>query len=410
MKTKAKYCLLSLIIAVIGGYLLMVAAYCLPIDVIRKNVSHSMSVFFDRTDSTGGFQYLQVDRFTDSLMVNTAIDRGTGNPFKDAVLNTRLLYPEKSSTESLVKSLLVEDTDMAHEEIYSRYWHGYLVFLKLALMVSHVQGIYMINICIQLFLTVTLALKMVEVMGKKNMYAWLYTLFILNPVSMAICFQYGATFYVTTITLLYILTHASQMKDTNRIWKVMLWAGIAMSYLDLLTSPIVTWGFPLLIIITLNHSSLRERVKEFFIGSFAWGIGFAGMWMSKWILATIVRKEAALQDVMKSVVGYTSNRPENGQGRFDGMIANIHFLSNKAVLLTVIIGVCIIMAWVVRDKLVFDLQASALVYLLFVAATLLWFIIINGHASIHYFMTYRNMTVAIFAVELMILESWKRKE
>lgn len=74
----------------------------------------------------------QLDNFTDSIMVRNAIFPGTGNLIEDAMLNPKYSYRGASQTDSLLKELQGE-TENREVSRYARYWHGYLLYLKLLL-------------------------------------------------------------------------------------------------------------------------------------------------------------------------------------------------------------------------------------------------------------------------------------
>ena len=64
----------------------------------------------------------------------------------------------------------------------------------------------------------------------------------------------------------------------------------------------LTLGLPLVFLLAENRKSLKEDIT-FFVGSCAaWGIGYAAMWGSKWILGSLITEENIIADALESVL------------------------------------------------------------------------------------------------------------
>ena len=149
MKTTG-YMVGCLIAAIAIGTLLMIAVYLLPVDPMREHVRESISMDEDRADQTQwapGFVYSITDNFTDSIMINNAIFRGTGSVVEDAMMNPYTRY-EESMTGSLVEELLTDEQKISAIINYPRYWHGYLIWLKPALLLFSLSSVKTINSCL----------------------------------------------------------------------------------------------------------------------------------------------------------------------------------------------------------------------------------------------------------------------
>lgn len=121
-------------------------------------------------------------------------------------------------------------------------------------------------------------------------------------------------------------------------------AGVLTSYFDFLTYPIVTLGFPLCTFFLLNGNEsagkggnfrqgrqaakegipegvgnggvLKDTVRRVVGYSICWGIGYAGMWAMKWIIADLTLHTGTIKDAVWSIIGRTE--AIGGRPRFNG--------------------------------------------------------------------------------------------
>lgn len=81
--------------------------------------------------------------------------------------------------------------------------------------------------------------------------------------------------------------------------------GSITSFFDLLTTPLLTLGFPLLVWISLQpdeQTEIKKDVVTIFKHSVSWFSGFALTWVTKWLLGTIVLGENIFSDAWEQSV------------------------------------------------------------------------------------------------------------
>lgn len=76
------------------------------------------------------------------------------------------------------------------------------------------------------------------------------------------------------------------------------------SFLDLLTYPLYTWAFPLLLLILLSEDGQKalNYVKTVVVSGLGWILGYAGMWFGKWALAGWIVHRNVIQEAWKEVL------------------------------------------------------------------------------------------------------------
>ena len=89
------------------------------------------------------------------------------------------------------------------------------------------------------------------------------------------------------------------------------------SFFDLLTAPLVTLGLPAIVLLLLrkkiNRSGhFKDYVFILLCISLSWLVGYAIIWVSKWLLASIFLHENILQDGFREVIQRTGSQISSG--------------------------------------------------------------------------------------------------
>ena len=131
-KLVSKIVAVPILLLVLGvvGYLLLAGVYSLPTERMEKNMRESVDIFYAEDNYPKLMEYSnsQLDNFTDGIMLLTA-----SNPNHDDIWKAAINAERYRTSDTPVGTLLdvygegVENPDSTY---YSRYWHGYLIFLK----------------------------------------------------------------------------------------------------------------------------------------------------------------------------------------------------------------------------------------------------------------------------------------
>ncbi len=300
--------LLILVCAVIIGSIAMIVAYSMPTDRIRWNVYQSVSNYEegDHPEWANGKTSTQLDCFTDSLILNTAVFKGTGNVINDAMENYYLQFLGHGITDSLPVALDNNMYDSGTMISYARYWHGHLAIIKPLLVFFSVSDILTMNMVLQLALLLYIAVKIYTYYGFKRLIALMLPLLILNPITIAQSFQYSQV-YLVILFLLAGFTIKKELSD-KAIYYLFFLGGIMTAYFDLLTYPMVALGIPLIFVLsTQRKSNIWKAIKI----SLIWVIGFAGMWAGKWIISSILTGQGVIENAMSMIAQWTEGGAES---------------------------------------------------------------------------------------------------
>lgn len=408
MKNKAKVLIRNIVILLLlplAGLFLLLLVHLLPTGKMFTNVLNSKETvekeFLDGL-VVDGYPSTLTGGFTDSLMLEFAI-YNTPHPVGEQVLN---MYRAESCTdggwragESLVDYL--DGSPDQHEVTYARYWHGYLVVLKPLLMFASLNTIRLLNGALQLLL-----LCLVMVLYTKKGYgnialsmgiAMPFMMFMTSfaSLSLSICL------YLMLIEMLLLLKLKTD-EGLGNVTTFFLIAGAATAYFDFLTYPLVTLVFPLIAYLCMSKDKAGRQFGKIGLTSLCWGIGYAFMWASKWILAAIFAGGDVLSDATSTIAQRTSAMDSRGRlgGYLDIVKDNLSPYANRAFLLLMAAAVIGLLIFIVKKGLreyLKTLKTSLPVILLAILPFLWWFVTSN-HSGEHWQFTCRIFSITVFAV------------
>lgn len=129
-------------------------AYALPLKSIDEHVEESVAVLVQEGDypaETPGMVEKLRDNYTDALMLNMA---SYNNRDYSLIRKAFGNYKKRSSDKSVVNWLQRRNEKNCKSISYARYWHGYLVPLKILLEIFNYQQIRSLLIFCDLLLIV----------------------------------------------------------------------------------------------------------------------------------------------------------------------------------------------------------------------------------------------------------------
>ena len=400
IRAKIWQCVLTLFLGIITGLILVVFAFSLPIAPAKKNVYQSLVVFEEEgtyPELIEGHYNSRLDNFTDAIMLTNAIN-GEGDNLLDKALNVyRILYDEKNPCEGLIA--------YAHNEpgysisSYSRYWHGYLIFLKPLLLLFTYQEIRLLNIAVQMLTIILLIVLLV----RKNLCRYLLPLGIsiwyLCPIATAESLQFSSVFYITVISMLIFLKWEKIIIEKDFLFFCII--GIATAFFDLLSYPLVTLGMPLTLYIACSKkATMVELIKKTFVMCVFWGVGYTGMWGGKWLVASLLTDHNAIAEAIDAVLIRTSREVSYAPAAIS--VTNTYwrnlnvFLTSKLFLL---ITFASSLFMILKCRRTVKLTTAAIVpFILIAILPFIWYAFAANHSYVHFWFTYRTLTVSVFAL------------
>lgn len=411
---KLLYYLISIAIAIIcsvlAGTLLLTAVYSIPLSSVENNVKSSAGIFeHDKShDTLFNWCSSTLDIYTDSYMFSEATYNGDESALTKAMASYYSRIGENNVLDSFIDHN-INNVEYDNKVGYSRYWHGYLLFLKPLLLLFDYTGIRIINTIVQCVLTGWLLLLLHKSGLKFLIIPYLITVSFLMPITCFMCMQFSSCFYIFTITSIVLL---SKNKINNEKTAVLIFAfsGTATAFFDFLTFPITTFGIPVVIYLCLRlKQPCKKILKKICIVFVSWLVGYAGMWFSKWVVASIILQKNVITEGMTSVSTRTSQVTPGTDSILNkipligAFVRNFRALFFTPATLVFFAFLIIMVILIVRKKHINKLPKTESRKLIIPFAVIgvlpiLWYMFTVNHSSIHYMITFRTAVVLIFAI------------
>lgn len=391
--------LIIFICIVIGSILITIANYLPVRDSVRETALtqlESKGVFPEVTSLQGEFGDFHSEKptvlelATDALMLKMALYEGEGKGIEQAFR----CYSEQ------------------FEEEYSRYWHGYVVILRALFLVFDYYEIRIINGVCQSILFILTAYYIWKRKGVRYLLAFATSYFLLMPLALTYCLQYTWIYYVTFLAVFCYVKYFDFWEKDGRYIYLFLLTGILAIYLDLWTYPLLTWGVPAVWMILLQkEQSAFVHIKKVVCSAIAWGIGYAGMWIGKWAVGSIVLRENLFRRALKEIFLWTIEEGDTATtlpDRFKAIYLNIETYAYKLYLLVLILWFAYWIFKAVKIGIITNRKAPALC--LIGISSVAWYFILADHVTMHHVFTHRIFVVSIAAFLGIVLISTERKK
>ena len=343
----------------------------------------------------------RMDQYSDALILNQAYSASRQEP-----LRTVMLVPSVGGTEDMaewLESATEGVTEPVH--IYPRYWHGSTYMTRWMMLLC---GRYA-NLQLLLFylLSIVLFVFLFSLCKKGNILLAI-SLFI----SMLLLKSYVAFFSIHLSDTFFISILAAILAifitKRNRLRLLFFIVGSLTAYFDLMTTPLLTLGIPLLVALSNKKNqeeSLGAIMKEIIIIAALWGVGYASTWGFKWVLATWLTDTNVIADAL-SISKYRIN------GDVSGEIASVssytiwdavHNNLTKCPLTLILVPMILL---VVAACISFNKKGvkMTVAYLFVASFPILYYMTIANQTYVHCWFTYRALIVTVAGV-LMALGS-----
>lgn len=393
------------------GFSLMYLAYSLPVKMMQDNLADSVS-YFRISEQSDNYQRLMekkdscLDDFTDALMLIEAAHKSEHGVPVAAMLNERPSVEDKNPFETLV-SVYGDGNNDFNIVSYGRYWHGYEIFLKPFLCFTTYGGIRRAMMLLQ----IALVIVFVVILARKNrivqIIPFLGMWVFLNPPTIMISMQYNSMFVITMVELILIASFDKSYYDIYRNKLFCLYhffiAGCSASYFDFLTYPLLTFGVPVIFLISLNEQNFKDNFILLVKCAIFWSLGYVLMWAGKWILGSIVTGTNVLKQAKDAIKFRTSSSLEGKEfSYFQVVILNLC----SGIFVPMILAAFAI--FICNTKRGLTIQRKNLIFIVCALMPFVWYAIAKNHSFIHSLFTYRILGITVFAI-LTLCVSMKKK-
>lgn len=387
--------ILTFFIGINALFLLLILVNCIPYSAIAENVKESAEELAEYQIRTNVFKLEQSkdDVVTDSILLNI-ISHIDGKHVIQSTLESAYYLDNDTYPNSLLRS--IEEGLDANED-YARYWHGSTMLFRFLLLFLNRSQIKMVG----LILYIVASLLFCGIAIKKSY----YSLGIGYVVATAI-----STMFFGTVTVGYLWAVLIPIlggcyilqKEKCNLGQVFLILGIAIAFFDFLTIETLSLTLPLICYIYKEKENMT--IKKLMLPSISWLCGYAGTFLYKWILASIVCGKNYITGSFQD--GVTRAYQEVGELKF-ALKINIKqlfsFVNSMNRSVWIYLGFLLVFAIVVYLLRKENMGSYIFALVLAGAIPYVRYFLLSNHSSQHYFFTYRAQFSTILAMVVILL-------
>ena len=269
----------------------------------------------------------------------------------------------------------------------------------------------MAMMCIEFLLAILLLYKLSKI-DPIYMFAYAIALLFINPVTVALNFQNADIYILTLLFSNVILFFNDWLKENNRYYLLFTLIGILTVYFDLLTYPVVTLGVSLITMLLVN----KKSIKDVILCSLSWTLGYLGMWLGKWAIASLLTNTNVIEDAINSITIRSSNLDNSGISVSFIDVMNIfkESIHDTPMVVLGILSIAIIALYMIINKYKPVINKEYFVSIVPFAVVMIipyaWAFVIRNHFVTHQFLEYRTMAISVLAKLVIIIKLFKKKD
>ena len=222
--------------------------------------------------------------------------------------------------------------------------------------------------------------------------------------------QYSSIFIITLLSCIYLLKRKEKIKDINIIFCVI---GATTCFMDLLTSPMITFCIPLVIYLLLNLQKdkykIKDIIKKIIKLSTFWIIGYSGIWASKWIISDIFYDTGTIEYAVTKMLSHSRVNSYTNATAFDTIIKNIYYIQPYLYIVSIITWISFIPLITPNKNINKDIKKQILrmniPYILISIMPFIWYIIVKNHSFLHARFTYKNLCITILGLLIVFINN-----
>lgn len=413
-----QYALLFLAVTLVCTALLYLAGL-VPQERVAANIQRSCEQFADE----GEYPYLfdgwsdvyRLDAFSESLILNHSFYMNTREKPIEIIENS--CYRDGwHPVTSLIA--LGEDPTIQPTSGRSHYWLGFRSVVRPLLGLIPYQNIRGVVSAAFFTLFVAAALMLQKQADTLSAVCLLLAVISMNPVIVSTSLQFSCCFLIAFAGIIAVCL---SYRNQRILCGVFLLLGQLTMYFDFYTSPLITWGLPLIALMSIlriqDKPGLCKALKLTGLTLLLWGLGYVGMTVMKMILTTTFTPANGFADVLSRFLHYTGVESANpaqaaytAWGALYNCLKNVFTIPNlfSLVVAALALGVYLL---VTKHRAGLKPSGSGIwVYALAGALPVIWLMCASQASGRHAYFQYRTLAVMVYAAFCFISQFFEPRK
>ncbi|NFG28048.1 hypothetical protein FC777_13125 [Clostridium botulinum] len=414
-KRKILGCLIVFLVSLISCFSIKIMACSIPSQYVQKNIEKSMIQInraglypvlplLGANDDWEYNAYGQVDFFTELININSAYTIDSKHPIIESMRNPYGALKGHEYNPNLNLNSTINNENEIIIEAPQYWWGSMFIFRLLFSFLTYDEIIILLQLMFYSLLTLVL-LEINKLFGKKAVFVFLIGILLINIMVVPFIINFSMSFIVGLISLLLVLKNHNNIE--NVYYYIIILAGVLTAFFDWMSTPLISLLLPTIftLISLYNKNELRSHlkgVKVVVFSGIAWGLSYAFMLISKWILSAIILKN----NIMDIVGVRISENLNNESFSFIEYTLNTFKRNLKNLLIfkfeyghiaLIIFFVFMIVTFIIYRKSIKELSLSSSLILVSLIP-FAWFLVFRGHTYTHFWFTYRSILGSIIAI------------
>lgn len=403
----------------------------IPSNKIENNVRKSSEILMQDGEKKLVDTYFRQDclfYFTDALMINTAYSIDSTNPYSSMLLARKNYVPGKTQnfheeiqmhigtspkyTDKYYNTFqvaelygLMHGDDIVDSYEYTRYWHGYLIFLRPLLAIMDLGAIRILTIALTGIFSIIIVWLIIKKLNLITAIIYIIGFILFDLFIVSNSMNEITTFIIALVAMIFILLKNGKFKNPAVVF---LCIGMCTSFIDLLTTPLVTIGLTLPIYVLLNF---KESNKKLYIECIkiciAWAVGYGLCWALKWVITDLTLHKHIISDAINQIMYRTSA----DRTLFEVVMKNLDAIGKNVIIIFIGLLVIYSIIGLIKEFYISKVKnektpkielLKVMIFLIIAMFPFIWYFIIRNHSFVHSFFTNRNYIITVINIQIAL--------
>ena len=336
----------------------------------------------------------QMDNFTDALIMNQMYNIDRKHPITSAM---KMIRSSEKGRDWDQPGLLLRKVngENLEEQHYARYWHGSTFLFRPLFLVMDFLTLRHILFIVSSLLIVLLLCAYYPKAGLMKTIALALGFLLTYGFVMQFSMQFFPVLALTIIGSLLVVKR-KQSDNSGLLFFVI---GSMTCYFDLLTTPLLTLGIPMAVMLSLKREDefqFKDSIIEISKLTLLWGGGFALTFLTKWALASLILGQNIFADAYE-VSLYRMEAEEFT--RWDAVTTNFNMLN----LWMIGIAALVLLLFAIIKRLKINYKKVVLFFIIGLMPYV-WYLLLANHSYVHWWFTYRLQAITVVCLLYMFCD------
>ena len=409
----------AFLLSVLAAVAFLLLGACLPQKSIDANVLRSAQGMVQQgcypRMADGAFASI-LDYTTDALIL--AESKATAISRWDTIL-TNPQFQYDSADGSAVEDLYLyaQDENPQPTKFYVQYWMGFRPVVRLLLTFLDYYQILRYTALAFFVLFAAVCCSIAGHLGPKSAFLFALSVIFVRPYVVAVSLQFSCCFLLAFGAMLLV-------PRVKKSWESLFFLelGCLTMYFDFYTTPIVTFGLPMIYLFLLRQQEEPVKLGRIGRNALSWVSGYGLMWLAKLALTSLLTSVDGLGTGFASFGGRVGITKTPGMESYYNPLTALRTVaaslySDRQGKIILLAAVVITLALVIRQfrkggHTLHQLGQNSQLLVL-AALPIAWFILAAQPTANHHWFQYRGITVtfwALFAYLHLLLRPEERPE